>query len=524
LTLAGELTRTASKIMRWKEALLDGSRTNQLLYFKGSEAVRGANAVRLYGNEDALFARLLKEQRQPEPIAPHMLGLDPIDPDSSPDDVREQQERSDRITRRIKRLRERARDAQNNQGINILFAACGILEWQETETSEETIHSPLILIPIDLKSAGSWTDEYSIERISESRVVLNPTLYEKLKHDFGIQLPALPDDGRAPSQKTMVSLTEILDLVRESFTHVHAAQNWSVLKEIYLGLFTFQRQALYDDLTINFDLAMGHSIIQAICGEGAFPRPADPIIPAEDLDTHIPIEETWQVLDADASQQEAIVAAKHGQSFVLQGPPGTGKSQTIANIIAECLACGKKILFVSEKMAAIEVVQKRLADVGLDPFCLNLHQRGTGRGEKERVFSVLKSALSPSPSTSTYHEHLWRDASIQVGRTRQQLNEYVRELHQRRSPLFLSAFDVYGRIAEHFETPDVSCTVPDPANMTPYQLQSLKEALEELSNYCELLVNARSHPWKETLLREFTPSIQANIHATYSDLAKYWLS
>ena len=87
-------------------------------------------------------------------------------------------------------------------------------------------------------------------------------------------------------------------------------------------------------------------------------------------------QDTYSVLDADSSQQFAIQAAISGQSFVLQGPPGTGKSPTIANIIAEFIARDKTVLFVSEKQAALEVVYKRLSDVGLDDLCLPTQSQG----------------------------------------------------------------------------------------------------------------------------------------------------
>ena len=101
------------------------------------------------------------------------------------------------------------------------------------------------------------------------------------------------------------------------------------------------------------------------------------------------------MLDADSSQAEAIAAALAGQSFVLHGPPGTGKSQTIANIIAECMAAGKRVLFVSEKMAALQVVFERLKQCGLAEFCLEAHSH---KASKRAVLDALGAALSaPSP-------------------------------------------------------------------------------------------------------------------------------
>ena len=87
------------------------------------------------------------------------------------------------------------------------------------------------------------------------------------------------------------------------------------------------------------------------------------------------------MLDADSSQGEAIEAVRRGANLVLQGPPGTGKSQTIANMISECLWSGKTVLFVSEKMAALEVVKKRLDSCRLGDFCLELHSNTPNKGD-----------------------------------------------------------------------------------------------------------------------------------------------
>ena len=99
------------------------------------------------------------------------------------------------------------------------------------------------------------------------------------------------------------------------------------------------------------------------------------------MDARILPQDTYQTRDADSSQQEAIAAAKRGVSFVLQGPPGTGKSQTIANIIAECLSDGKRVLFVSEKMAALKVVYDRLREDGVSEFCLQAHSEQANKRE-----------------------------------------------------------------------------------------------------------------------------------------------
>ena len=149
---------------------------------------------------------------------------------------------------------------------------------------------------------------------------------------------------------------------------------------------------------------------------------------------------TYHILDSDSSQHEAIEAVKRGASLVLDGPPGTGKSQTIANIIAEFLAMGKSVLFVSEKSAALEVVKRRLDKRRLGDFCLECHSH---KSNKKQVIDELGRCLDLP--AETYKDH--SDDLNRLFETRESLNAYVRALHEVRQPLGLSAFQVHGRLA-----------------------------------------------------------------------------
>ena len=143
---------------------------------------------------------------------------------------------------------------------------------------------------------------------------------------------------------------------------------WKAEPSVDLGLFSFQKLVIYKDLEANADLVTQHPIIRAIAGIKEDNLILSGLPDEKDVDKIELPAKTYQVLDADSSQRVSIEYALRGQSFVMKGPPGTGKSQTIANIIAECIANGKSVLFVSDKMAALEVVYKRLSEVGLSTF------------------------------------------------------------------------------------------------------------------------------------------------------------
>src|SRR5204863_7536522 len=161
----------------------------------------------------------------------------------------------------------------------------------------------------------------------------------------------------------------------------------------------------------------------------------------EELDEKTRPQDTHHILDADSSQHAAIVAATRGASLVLDGPPGTGKSQTIANVIAEFLAAGKTVLFVSEKTAALEVVKRRLDERRLGDFCLELHSH---KANKREVIAELGRCLElkrvGAPDVDS--------KLTQLAESRRKLNTFVAELHTVRAPLGMSAYRVHGDVAK----------------------------------------------------------------------------
>ena len=177
---------------------------------------------------------------------------------------------------------------------------------------------------------------------------------------------------------------------------------------------------------------------------------------------------TYQVLDADSSQRVSIEYALHGQSFVMKGPPGTGKSQTIANIIAECIANGKSVLFVSDKMAALEVVYKRLSEVGLAHFCLELH---SSKANKQQVVAELKRSLDENlvprklPSAHEFEK---------MTEYREALNGYVTALHEKRPYFQRSAYEVLSLISSLERVPFVPVGLTELGTLTPQKMHELE--------------------------------------------------
>lgn len=388
-----------SKLRQWQQDLIDMSRNNNLLYFQ-TEGRRRSGIELRFDNPDQIFFDLRREQKK--------ISLDEdsvfIGPEAEPD----------LWERRLARLRTQARDDTNSRGINTLYVAFGLLEWKEAPTSEEVIRSPLLLVPVTLDRAGAW-GKFSLQRLAGEEIEVNPTLRYKLQHDFGVALPEFEDKLRELTLDE--SLAALAQRIETGSTHLPYSH---ILKTVHLGRFSFQKLVMYQDIQRNREQFLAHPMLQIIANDRA--RGPDPsgAYPANELDDKVPPATMHEILTADSSQQEAIVAAKAGMSFVLKGPPGTGKSQTIANIIAECLGQGRTALFVSEKSAALDVVRDKLREVGLGDFCLDLHDI---RQDRKRFVQGLADALNAEGDPRmALSDREWDQRSLALLEARNKLN------------------------------------------------------------------------------------------------------
>ncbi|HEY1013903.1 MAG TPA: DUF4011 domain-containing protein, partial [Herpetosiphonaceae bacterium] len=275
---------------------------------------------------------------------------------------------------RLLRIQTAAEDFIQEQGVNVLFLALGFLHWFEDERTDKLRRAPLLLVPVQLKRGGANGGTFRLE-YSGDELGQNLSLALKLKNDFGIELPPYVADLAADADE-LPALGQFFQAVSQS---IAKQERWRVKRdEICLGFFSFGKYLMFHDL----DPAVwpadkqpaDHPILGQLLGAGFGEQP-----PAYDeqvrIDEVLGRQPVHFVMDADSSQTRAILEAGAGRSLVIQGPPGTGKSQTIANIIAECLGQGKTVLFVAEKMAALDVVKSRLDKARLGDAVLELHSR-----------------------------------------------------------------------------------------------------------------------------------------------------
>ena len=278
-----------------------------------------------------------------------------------------------------------ARTAIEEQGVTTLYLALGMLEWYESESSEESRRAPLILVPVEI-SRTSVRASFRVQ-YTEEEIGTNLSLQEKLKAEFGIQLPDLPEVDEL-DQSNIQSYFRAVDKA------INGNQRWSVDNSaIALGFFSFAKFLMYRDLDANnwSDNALTeHPVLQAVLING-FQEPKPSIDDGvSNIDKHLIPTNTYHVVDADSSQALAIHDVSQGRNLVIQGPPGTGKSQTITNLIAAAIVKGKRVLFVAEKMAALEVVKRNLDKIGLGDACLELHSH---KMKKKTVADELKRTL-----------------------------------------------------------------------------------------------------------------------------------
>lgn len=383
----------------------------------------------------------------------------------------------------LKNLRSKAKLAQEEQGTNILYLCFGFIYWRaQNKDSSPWLKAPLLMMPVTI-GLQSLNAPYTLSRYDDE-IEVNPTLDYLFNSEYNIDLPKFNLKNKESFDDYLKQIEEIVD-----------KRGWRVSREVSLGLLSFLKISMYHDLNDNSERMLSHPVLRAMAGD----REALPDIPA-DVENYnfdaIKPEEWHEVVDSDSSQEEAILLSKRGISFVMQGPPGTGKSQTITNIIAEALADGKKVLFVSEKAAALEVVLKRLTDAHLDDFCLSLHSH---KANKKEIIDSIGGNLTMEPD---YIDPTLLDELTELFLDREFLTKYADELHRVIEPLGESIYTVFGKVSKLDKASDVSFRIENPAAVTRQQHSELIYALEALERALQNLGGSLdANPWHGTRMR-----------------------
>jgi very-short-patch-repair endonuclease len=442
------------RLIRWQRKLLDLSLRNNLLNFKG-----GKKSLKLEAPDPSALEDLLSEGHALKllPRPDLMDGADPrnqaIHEARAREDLRREHARDalkrrevfvdlppEELEARLVELYRTARNMLQEGGANTLYLAFGFLSWIRDDKVGQRYRAPLILVPVMLNRKSARSGFTLTLHDDEPR--FNPTLIEMLRQDFKLNLGFA--DGELPKDDSGLDVAAIWKLVSHAVKDI---KGWEVTEDVVLATFSFAKYLMWKDLTDRTDQLRENAVVRHLIDTPREHFPSGVAFPMPNqLDREFRPEQTFCPLPADSSQLSAVMAAARGKDFVLIGPPGTGKSQTISNLIAQCLAEGKRVLFVSEKIAALDVVYRRLREVGLGEFCLELHS------SKARKLDVLAQLQKSWEARGNIDPEVWRVEAERLKRVRDELNAYVERLHFRHAN-GMSIFDAIGRVVDGKDVP-----------------------------------------------------------------------
>ncbi len=393
----------------------------------------------------------------------------------------------------LRYLIKKAKTAEEEAGANVLFLAFGFLKWYESQGSEPR-YAPLVLCPVRVtRSKGG--KGYSVA-FAEENMQINSTLLEFLMREFKIDIRGLDSIANG------IRVSEIMAMVRMEILNM---KGWEVMEEVYLANFSFARYAMWNDVRVNIDKFRKNPLVRSLLENRM--EISDNVFEDKAEDDYAPFEILTPMM-ADSSQFEAVAEAAAGATFVLHGPPGTGKSQTITNIIANCLNQGKRVLFVAEKQAALSVVKKRLDSIGLGDFCLELH---SAKLDKASLLKNLENTLS---LTGEENDAEFAARSEQIDEVRKTLNEPVIALHKKRR-LGVSVYEgilIYLKNKNAPDVLDIESTFYD--SLTKEKLDTYENLLIEVAAAAKQCGGVHRSPFDNVNLTDFDPDLRNRVYYT----------
>jgi very-short-patch-repair endonuclease len=511
-----EVVTDRNRIDVWRSKLLDLTLRNKLINFKPNK-----QSVPLSAHQPAAIEDLIAQGKSLK--IKSLLDLMPVDdPRSSEQQARATQASlqqhltqqaltknelmaelsGDELGKRLTEIFRTARTAQEEGGSNTLFLVFGMLQWSDHRDSSRKMLAPLLMVPVSLERQ-SVNSAFSLRRHDDDSVV-NPTLLQLLEHQFNLKIPLITGAAELPQDESGVDVAKIWSIFRGAVVDL---SGFELLPTVSLGMFSFTKYLMWKDLTDRLDQILKSPLVRHLVQRdehAASPLTQGNFIQEDQLDEKRHPQDLFVPADCDSSQLAAVNAAADGLSFVLEGPPGTGKSQTITNMIADALARGKTVLFVSEKIAALSVVHDRLKKLGLAPFLLELH---SAKASKSEVLGQFDRALK----TSTRHQVKdWQQEADRLNQKRQGLNDYVSALHQRHSN-GLTVFQATSRLICHSDYPACGFGWRSAANHTPELLDEMRETVRQIASIAELVPQQDQKNLRLIQQREWLPHWQRQL-------------
>lgn len=395
------------------------------------------------------------------------------------------------LQKRLFSLFQYCKNSIQEFGYNTVYLALGFLEWKESDYEADFKKAPLILIPITIyrKSVGSpfkiyWT---------EDDISLNISLKHKL----------LDQSVNLPTDESITSKDELYKYLAKVNESIKSKPDWHVTNQIYISTFNFKKFIMYKDLDLNnWSDNLKNEEIGKLFGFNSNNMEFNSF-DVTNIDNQLEPLDTYNVVDADSSQIAVIEDVKAGQSLVVEGPPGTGKSQTIVNLIAELLANKKSVLFVSEKRAALEVVNKRMENIGLDKYCLNLYDNSTN---PKNILNDLNKVLFQDKITLNDYEDY-----DNLKTTRDYLNGYMDVLQSQYANTNLTIYELIGlyeysyQQLESLDQKRYKIQLPSFKNITNQEQGAILNNIDKIAQLYNLIEPVYENPWRYTDCKELSP-------------------
>ncbi len=486
---AGRAGAVPARVSRWKNALLDLSLRNKLINYTERSGYRievpGGALPRL---EDQISAEapltlvasdavagidVARGVRYGRELPEHAREVLLADKKSAFIDITQAAYKT-----KLRYLAYKAKTIRDETGSNNLYLAFGMLCWR---FGDRDLRSPLVLVPVTL-STTSRGETYRLVIDESGASTPNYCLLEKLRVGFGMEVPGLADPAVDASG---IDLKAAFDAMRRAI--LAAGLPFRVEETVDLAILQFAKFPLWKDLDENWEALSSNSLVRHLI-HTPLEAYTDGIVEPDALD----LDELGGLVPvpADSSQLEAVAAAVSGRTFVLEGPPGTGKSQTITNLLARALASGRRVLFVAEKRAALDVVKRRLESVGLGELSLDLHDKSA---RPVAVRSQIKAALDLRVRAD--HDSL-RTNSDGAEAARRRLATYADRLHEANSvghSLYSAhSFD----LASDRNIPPMEVSARLVAGLDVDAYDELRTALLSVAEHADLARPRAQHPWR----------------------------
>lgn len=500
------------RLAKWKSKLLDLTLRNRLLNFKPTKS----NLKVISHDPGALEDKLSESREFRVKAAPHVM--DGSDPRSAAvfkgrtgqapllafaEDALAKNEivvdvPEDKLDDRLAEIFRAAETGKEEGGVNTLFLVFGLLQWREDKNSEVSHLAPILLIPVTITRQSVRTG-FRLTRHDDDALI-NPTLVQKLANDFQLKMPSfevLPTDDKG------LDVEKIFQTFRLNITEM---SGWEVKdQEVHLGIFSFTKYLMWKDLQDRQKQLQENAVVaHLINNPGKAFSDSELEFAADTLDDQFAPQLLYTPMLSDSSQLRAICVVDSGNNLVLEGPPGTGKSQTITNLICHLLATGKTVLFVSEKMAALEVVHRRLNSIGLGPFCLELH---SAKAKKSEVLTQLGKALDAGNAQTVKD---WELEAERLAALRGELNALVRSLHKTH-PNDLTIYDAIGTCIKYAHWKPALFDWTDPNQHSRKDLDNLRTLCRQMAALASQLYDLQVHPLLAIKRIAWTPSWQQEL-------------